>query len=209
MADRLTCYNEALALLGERKLASLAENREPRRVLDDCWDGVTAWCLKRGYWKHAKRTMRIEASASLSPAFGPRRAFQKPADLVRVYIISDNERLTPGFAYVDENGVWYADVDVIYVTYISNDGAFGMDLSLWGEMFTQYVVTRLALKAYGRIPSSRVTRELLERDEKRAMNVALGVDAMEGPPVAAPRNSWVNARGGGGNRARWEGSWSV
>ena len=208
MADSLSCYNEALGLLGERKLASLAENREPRRVLDDCWDGVVAWCLQRGYWKHAKRTMRIEASPSIVPTFGPRFAFTKPADLVRVYLVSGDERLTPGFSYLDENGVWYADADAIYVTYISDDPAFGMDLSLWGEMFTQYVVTRLALKAYGRIASSRITRELLERDEKRAMNVALGVDAMEGPPVAPPRNSWVNARGGGGNRARWDGGWA-
>ena len=208
MADRLGSYNEALGALGERKLASLAENREPRRVLDDYWDGVVAYCLQRGYWKHAKRTMRIEASPSIAPAFGPRYAFEKPADLVRVYLVSDNEGMTPGFSYVDENGVWYADVDTIYVTYISSDPAFGMDLSLWGEMFTQYVNARLALKAYGRIPSNTVSKAELVAEEKRAMNVALGIDAMEGPPVAAPRNSWVTSRGGGANRARWDGSWS-
>src|ERR1044071_3661775 len=183
MIDRLKCYNAALGQLGERKLASLTENREPRRVLDDLWGGTVAWCLTRGYWKHAKRTMRIEASQSIRPAFGPRNAFEKPSDLVRIYLVSDNERLTPGASYIDENGLWYADTDTLYVTYISDDPAFGMDLSLWGEMFTHYVVTRLALKAYGRIPSSRVTRELLERDEKRAMNVALSIDAMEGPPL--------------------------
>ena len=100
--------------------------------------------------------------------------------------------MTPGFSYVDENGVWYADVDAIHVTYISSDPAFGMDLSLWGEMFTQYVNARLALKAYGRIPTNTVSKAELMAEEKRAMNVALGIDAMEGPPVAAPRNSWVD-----------------
>ena len=33
--DQLSLYNNALTVLGERKIASLTENREPRRVLDD------------------------------------------------------------------------------------------------------------------------------------------------------------------------------
>ena len=33
-SDRLDVYNGALRRLGSRRLASLTENREPRRVLD-------------------------------------------------------------------------------------------------------------------------------------------------------------------------------
>ena len=45
MTDKLTVYNETLGLLGERKLASLTEQREPRRVLDGFWDQTVAYCL--------------------------------------------------------------------------------------------------------------------------------------------------------------------
>ena len=38
MITRLQLYNSALLLLGERNLASLSENREPRRLLDHVWD---------------------------------------------------------------------------------------------------------------------------------------------------------------------------
>jgi hypothetical protein len=206
--SKLERYNGALGRLSERKLASLTEAREPRRVLDDFWDSVTAYCLARGYWKHAKRSQRIEASANITPAFGPRFAFEKPDDLVRVYLISASEGMEPGFSYLDENGVWYADADTIYVTYISNDPAFGMDLSRWGAMFAEYVEARLALKGGPRVTNNKADLDVLIAEEKRAMNVALGVDAMEGPPAVPPLNSWVRARGGGGNRARWDGSWS-
>ena len=37
-SDRLDVYNGALRRLGSRRLASLTENREPRRVLDDIWN---------------------------------------------------------------------------------------------------------------------------------------------------------------------------
>jgi hypothetical protein len=37
-ASKLKLYNDALGILGERRLASLTENREPRRVLDEVWD---------------------------------------------------------------------------------------------------------------------------------------------------------------------------
>jgi hypothetical protein len=206
--SKLERYNGALGRLSERKLASLTEAREPRRVLDDFWDSVTAYCLARGYWKHAKRTQRIEASANITPAFGPRFAFEKPDDLVRVYLVSGSKSMEPGFSYLDENGVWYADADTIYVTYISNDPAFGMDLSRWGAMFCEYVEARLALKAGPRVTNNKADLDVLIAEEKRAMNVALGVDSMEGPPAVPPLNSWVRARGGGSGRARWDGSWS-
>jgi hypothetical protein len=35
--SQLFIYNEALGHLGERRLANLSENREPRRVLDSYW----------------------------------------------------------------------------------------------------------------------------------------------------------------------------
>lgn len=38
MASKLTVYNGALLVLGERKLASLSESTPSRRKLDTVWD---------------------------------------------------------------------------------------------------------------------------------------------------------------------------
>src|SRR2546425_1178515 len=70
MTTQLFIYNEALGHVGERQLASLAEPREPRRVLDSYWSDVVGFCLSQGLWKFARRTVRVDNSSSLTPQFG-------------------------------------------------------------------------------------------------------------------------------------------
>lgn len=205
MATKLATYNMALGHLGERKLGSLTENREPRRVLDDYWDATVAYCLERGFWKFAKRNMQIDSSDSITPAFGYQFAFEKPADWVRTYLVSNNERMDPPLlAYKDENGLWYADSDPLYVEFISNDTSFGLDLSLWPETYTDYVSLRLAARACPRITNSSTRLEELAKQERRAKEDALSKDAMDGAPGQPPVGSWVRSRSFGSSTTRWD-----
>ena len=58
MTDKLSIYNGALNILGERKLASETENREPRYQLDDIWDNdMVDRCLQMGQWNFAARSV--------------------------------------------------------------------------------------------------------------------------------------------------------
>jgi hypothetical protein len=209
--SKLTIYNEALGALTERKLLTLTEAREPRRVLDDFWDGVVNYCIGRGFWKFAKRTVLIDASTSITPEFGYTYAFTKPTDWVRTYVVSENEQLDPPlWYYIDENGLWYANSTTLYVSYISKDTAFGLDISLWPEAFRQYVIARLALKAGPRITKNRADIADLTKIERAAQDTALGIDAMDGPPMQPPKGSWVQSRGGNSTsqgNSRWDGTW--
>ena len=70
MTTQLTLYNNALHLIGERKLSSLSENRECRRLLDTVWDRPAIDdCLERGQWNFAIRSVHIDHSPSVEPAF--------------------------------------------------------------------------------------------------------------------------------------------
>jgi hypothetical protein len=206
MTSKLEIYNEALAALGERKIASLTEDREPRRVLDDFYTGAMAYCLERGFWNWAIRTVQLDHSSSIDPPFGYSFAFTKPDDWVRTYVISANETLEPPLLkYVDEGGLWYADADPIYLRYVSSDTAWGMDLSLWPRSFAAFAATRLAARACKRITGSNAPDDLL-RDEKQSQANALSKDAMDEPPGFPPTGSWVTSRGGGrSDRSRWNG----
>ena len=83
MPSKLSIYNGALTIIGERKLASLTENREPRYKLDEIWDNdMIDRCLQMGQWKFAKRTVELTASPSVTPSFGFQYAFEQPADHV-------------------------------------------------------------------------------------------------------------------------------
>src|SRR5258708_823139 len=122
MTDKLSLYNGALTeFLGERKLANLTENREPRRVLDEIWDGgALRYCLEQGLWNFAMRTIQLTYSPSVEPDFGFRYAFDKPTDWVRTAALCVDEFFRcPLLQYNDEAGFWFADIDTIYVRYIS------------------------------------------------------------------------------------------
>lgn len=204
MADKLEIYNLALGHLGERKLASLSENREPRRVLDDFYDNAVAYCLERGFWNWAMRTVLLDSDPSYDPPFGYTLAFTKPMDWVRTYVISDSDRLDPPLLrYIDEGGLWYADCDPVYVRYVSNDSAWGMDLGQWPESFADYLAARLAVRTCKRISGANPSDDL-KTEERRTLAVARSRDAMDEPPGFPPTGTWVTSRGSNSYaRSRW------
>lgn len=203
--SQLALYNGALTkFLGERKLASLTENREPRRVLDDIWDqGARKHCLEEGNWKFAQRVTKIEYTPSVTPTFGYRYAFEKPTDCVKVSMLCADELFkVPLTEYSEEAGFWFAEVGTIYVSYVSDDAAYGYDLSRWPETFVRYVECYFALAAVHRIQQSASSEEKLEKKLKALKTDALSKDALQGPTKFLPVGSWVNSRDAGGTGER-------
>lgn len=198
-ADKLALFNQALGHLGERRIASLTEEREPRRLLEDYWPGVLAHGLEMGAWKFALRSARLDASHSVAPEFGFTKAFRKPDDWVRTFALSDNESFTPPLLrYREERGYWHADCDPLYLHYVSNDATFGgLDLSRWTQLFEDYVALRLALLACPRISGAESRAESLRRQERKALAAAREHDAAAEPPQFQPGGSWARSRGGG------------
>lgn len=185
-------------MCGERKLASLSENREPRRLLDDEWDdGAVAYCLGLGQWRFGRRTVEIASSTSVVPDFGYTKAYDVPADLVRtVALCSDEYQKVPLLAYTQEGAYWFADVEPLYVTYISKDAAYGGDLSRWPEEFNLVVQSYLATKIVEKLTQDENKHKKMFQLHKVYKTDAASSDAMEGPTVFPPPGSWVAARAG-------------
>lgn len=210
MTDRLSLYNAALIEhLDARRLVSLSENRETRRVLDDVWDGgVVGLCLQAGFWNFAVRSMQYDASPSIAPDFGYAYAFNKPDDWVRTVAVACDEYFRePLNAFNDEAQFWFCDLPTIYVRYVSNDADYGMNFAAWPENFTAYVAAMIALKASGRITGSRTKKVDLDEVVKRALATAKGTDAMDEGTKFQPAGSWSRSRvtgprRDGGSRSR-------
>lgn len=206
MADKLSVYRNALLFLDERKIASLSEDREPRRALDDAWDNTIDYCLQQGIWNFALRTVQADSSASVEPAFGYSYAFTKPADIIRMYQMGSEETFaTPLNEFNDEAGYWYANIDPLYVRYVSNDTAYGNDVSLWSPLFAEYVACRLAMRTAGRITGSDTKVEGLSKMERRLKQDAASKDAMEEAPGRMPSGTWVRSRTSGRIQPNWNG----
>lgn len=205
MTTKILVYNQALRLLGERRLTSVTEARDARYHLDDAYAEALGFCLEQGLWNFAMRSAQLDASDSVTPSFGYAFAFTKPSDWVRTYIVSADEHLQePLFRMNDEAGYWFADTDPLYIKYVSNDTSYGADLTLWPESYTAYVAARLAVMAGPSIATLSETKmEELRGIERRTANGARSKDAMNEPPAFPPQGSWSRARGrGASNRPR-------
>lgn len=193
---KLSLANGAMRLLKERSLTAnelTNGTREPARVFNSVWDdGGLDSVLESGQWKFAKRTRMFDASPSVTPVFGYRYAFDKPTDWVRTIGVWQDEMSTsPLNAYREEAGYWYASLETIYVAYVSNDAAFGLDYSLWPQSFVQFAQAHFASQIAG--PLTDEGKEIM-KVRKLFLSAALSTDAMGDPSRSLPVGSWVRAR---------------
>lgn len=203
MAEKLKIFNGALRLLGERPLSALTEEGASRRALDGAWDDAVAFVLEAGHWNFATRTVEIAADEDIEPAFGYSYAFEKPSDFVRLTQLSADEMFSfPLMRYEDEAGYWHGDVDKVYVRYVSNDDAYGMNLGAWPVSFVKALEAYLAFECGLPINQNKGDRnDLFSLYEKR-LKEAKSRDAMNERPRFLPPGSWTRSRTSNRGRTR-------
>lgn len=199
MTDRLAIYNGALRECGERKLASLTENREPRRMLDDAWTagkGMVAFALGAKQWRFGRRSVELEPDAGIEASFGRANAYPLPDDHVRTCKLCSDERMeVPLLDYEVEAGYWFTDAETLYVSYISTDTDYGGNLTLWPPAFVLWVETHLASLIAPRLIGEDKANRLIKLAAMR-LKEAASVDAMEDPTKFPPPGSFVLSRRG-------------
>lgn len=205
-ATRLSLYNDALLLCGERALSNLSEDTEPRRLLDQLWsDQGVDMCLEEAQWEFAMRSVRIDYDTGITPDFGYHRAFDKPTDWILTSSVCMDEFFrVPLLRYVDEVGFWYSDLDTIYVRYVSNDSTYGMDLSKWPPSFKEFVASHFASRMILKITNDEARLRLFINPENpehsvrgRALLRAKSRCAMASPTTFPARGQWGLSRNRG------------
>lgn len=209
MTDKLSIYNGALSILGERKLATVTEKRPPRYDLDDIWDNdFIRRCLQMGQWNFAARSVELQYSPSVTPSFGYQFAFDKPpGDFVRTMMVCHDEYFDAPITRYSDEGAWiFCDLETIYYKYVSDDYQFGGDFSLWPPNFTEMCEHYMAYKVAPRIAGLDMRERTMEAKFERALLKAKNTDAMESPAKFAPKGGWANSRqgfrGGDGDRGK-------
>ena len=199
---RLSIYNDALLLAGERSLASLTENTEARRLLDQVWnnDGIN-YCLESGQWYFAMRTIRIDYDPDIEPDFGYRRGYTKPSDWILTSgLCSDEYFRVPLTQYSDEAGYWYSDLDFMYVRYVSNDTLYGNDLSRWPRTFSEFVSAQFASKVVLKISNDEDRLGRILKLREKLLVEAKDKNLMASPTKFPARGTWSQSRNRWGAR---------
>lgn len=202
---RLKIYNGALRLCSERAIASLTVNEEGRRLLDEIWnDGGVRYCLEQGQWRFAMKAAKMTPDTSVTPDFGLANAYAKPSDwCVTSAVCQDEFYNVPLLRYTDEAGYWFADINPIYVKFVSDSESFGSNLALWPVSFTEYVKAYFAGQIIGKLSADQEKRDLILKPRtgllSQALLVAKNRDAMAEPTKFPAQGRWTRARQGGRN----------
>jgi len=194
--SKLKIYNRALIICGERILDDLTEDTKSRRLLDQVWDegGVDA-CLEEAQWKFAMKAVKLDFDTAINTDFGYKRAFQKPNDwIVTSAVCSDEFYTAPLIRYSDENAVWYAELDIIYVKYVSNATTHGLDYSLWPSTFGKFVTTWFANEIVMGISQDEALWDRVDKKLGVVRKKAKSRDAMAGPQQFPAPGSYVRSR---------------
>lgn len=206
MATKLSVYNNALVKhLGERKLNLLTDVRKSRRVLDTIWDSdFVKGCLEDGQWNFATKSVVIDFDPDIITDSGLKYAFTKPSDWVRTVKLSTDQYFNNNLLdYEDEDQNIYSDEQSIYMKYVSDDNAYGMDLTNWPQSFTNYAETKLAREGSMAITQDRELQILLIQKEDKALSKARSKDALNEPMKTKQFSSWVGSRFSGRRSNRY------
>jgi hypothetical protein len=204
--SRLQLYNEALRMVGDRRLSTLTENRTPRFLLDDVWDAdFVNRILEAAIWTFAIRMTRQEPSPEIEPTYGYRLAYEYPDDLRRVAGVWIDEFMrVPQERYATERRIIYQDLQPLYLSYVSSHEQYGGDLSLWTGAVTDYAGAYMASEIAPHLTHlSAPEREGLQKETKRLFKAAAALDAMEQPAKHFPMGQWAQARRGYQKRFQW------
>lgn len=203
MADQLYVYNRALQILKSTALASLSEVSERRVVLDANYNELLTAYLEEGFWKFAIRSVKIEADTDITPGFGYTYAFNQPEDLRKTYQVASDEFFLNMWwdDWIEESNLWWANVDEIYVRYVSDDATYGLDLTKWTGRYTEAFCHQLAYRCAGLVSGS--DPEKLLKEAVKTRSEALQFEAHREPAKRQPEGRWNRARhnlGWGGRR---------
>ena len=195
MTDKLSLYNGALTVLGERSITALTDPGEPRIILDTVFNRCIASCLSASAWVWAMRAVVLDYDPSITPDFGFTFAYKQPSDLVRIYMLSSNENFgIPLEDYVDEAGYWYTWFTPIYARYVSNDPAYGGDLANYTDPYSEFVEWSLARRACRRITSSEEKFKAIIQGEEKFKKQAIERDGIADPVGFPPYGTWSQSR---------------
>lgn len=187
MADQLSLYNGALIKIGQPRLAALTDECKARRALDFAYAKTVKACLEAGLWNFAMRFSSATASPSMETLLGYQFVFDKPQDWLRTAGVTvDAYGRVPLLDYDDRIDYWVADIETIYVRYVSIDENYGLDLGRWPESFVDYVETSLAVATCEEITGSNTKLEKLEKDREKAWRKASNRDVMNEPVTKFP-----------------------
>jgi len=198
LAAQIEIINRALFKLGASPLLSLGDNNKQARIMSGLWDTVRKAELRRHNWAFALRRALLPALAD-APAWGYARAYQLPADCLRIMQVGEFFEVPSAADYRGMDDSPYAvegstllsnqsaPLKLRYVADISDPGAFD-------ALFIESLAAKLAYEACEGITQANEKKNVASEDYKAAIKAAARVNAIEKPAQGIADDAWMTAR---------------
>lgn len=198
MAEKLRIYNDALFELETRPITGLTDDRPERRGLDYLWPSVEEFLLEAGMWNFALRVEELQPSDTATTSFGWTYVYEFPDDYVKTIAVSEDEWLQNTLrSFSNEGDYLMAEIDPLYLGYVSNDIEYGRDVGKWPPTFARAFALELAARGSGNIGSlSSAKREKLRGEADKMRKKARSKDAFNQAPSRFENSLLVGARRG-------------
>jgi len=182
---KLGIYNNALHLLGERRISNLYEDREPRHVLDQNYNlSLVTHCLQLTQPRFAVKSAKL-ASPTTSSVHGIDEVYSFPADFVDVLrdpgthgsigsFFADEEFTQPINRYVIEGNTVACEIATnIWIRYISSSPQPNEFSPIFGRLVSAY----LARECASRINPSRI--DMLNEHYEKLRQEVIAIESVK------------------------------
>lgn len=185
--------NLALGWLGANLITSIDDDTVEGRLCDANYESSRDAALEDRDWTFAtsRRSLTLLGTA---PAFGYSKAFQLPAECLRVIRACSDVDFLDDTDWVREGNTLLANVDTLYAKYIKRI----TDTNLFSPLFVQAVAARLATDIAIPITGSRDMQDLMYALYERKISVAGTMDGMQGKNAVLRSNTLIDVRAGRG-----------
>jgi len=183
--SKVAICNKALALLGARKITSLADDMQEAIVLNNVYTGSLKTILSECLWHFAAKRAVLNLTTE-KPVFGDGNVFALPGDIVRLF----KTNLPQDCAYTIEGQNLITNADSVGIIYTFLNEADEMYPPYFTNAFTYLLAHDVSYELTG---TTSKTQELLELYEMQYLPAARSKNARDVTPDKVRDSAWVDS----------------
>lgn len=189
MAAAVDIANDALQLLGQKRISSLTEASPTARTCNRTYETARDAELRAHPWVFAIDRSALAAD-STAPAWGRANAFQLPSDCVRLLPPYPEDNLASRDWQVEGRKIYTDDDSPLYVRFIKSvTNVDDMD-----PLFRRALAATMALLMCEELTQSNTKKADITTFRKDTLAEARRTNAIESRPAVTPEDPWLAAR---------------
>jgi hypothetical protein len=189
MASAVEIANAALQKLGAKRINDLTEDSVNARACNACYSRLRDAELRAHTWRFATTRKGLAARAD-APEFGKARAFELPADWLRLLPPYPEMNLNDLDWEIEGKAIYTNDSAPLQIRYVKQV----TDPNEMDALFREALASRMALEMCEQLTQSNTKRQLAQEEYKKAIAEARRTNAIESIAAEPPEDTWITVR---------------